>query len=67
MTDIARTLVLEPRHFGALSGMAQIFKATGRDVQALDAYQSALDVYPMLRDAQSAVVDLADALAGEGI
>ena len=67
MTDIAQTLALEPRHFGALAGMAGILKATGREQEALDVYQSALDVYPMLRDAQSELVELADELAGEGI
>ena len=30
---------LEPRHFGALSGMAQILKATGKKELALKAYQ----------------------------
>ena len=67
MSDIAQTLALEPRHFGAIAGMAQIFKAAGNDPWALDAYEEALDVYPMLRNAQSEVVSLADELAGEGI
>ncbi len=67
MTDIERTLRLEPRHFGALSGMAEIMKAYGRKEAALDAFERVLAVYPMLRNAQEEVATLADELAGEGI
>ena len=49
MSDIEHTLQLEPRHFGALSGMAQIMAASGRKEMALRAWQRVLDVYPMLR------------------
>ena len=67
MADISRTLELEPRHFGALSGMARILQATGHREQALGAYERVLDVYPMLRSAQKAVAELSDELAGQGI
>ena len=67
MTDIERTLRLEPRHFGALSGMAAIFKAYDNKQAALNAFERVLDIYPMLRSAQQEVSDLADALAGQGI
>ena len=67
MIDVERTLRLEPRHFGALAGMAAIFKTHGNKQAALDAFERVLDVYPMLRSAQKEVVDLADALAGQGI
>jgi tetratricopeptide (TPR) repeat protein len=67
MSDIERTLELEPRHFGALSGMAQILKATGRKELALEAYQRVLDIYPMMRKAQNEVATLLEELSGEGI
>ena len=67
MADIARTLQLEPRHFGALGGMATILKNSGRDAAAMRAYERVLDVYPMMRDAQTELGKLADELAGEGI
>jgi len=67
MADIARTLELEPRHFGALAGMANILEATGRKEGALQAYQRVLEVYPMMRSAQGSVAKLSDELAGEGI
>jgi tetratricopeptide (TPR) repeat protein len=67
MADIKRTLRLEPRHFGALSGMAAIFKLYDNKQAAYDAFRRVLDVYPMLRSAQDEVGTLADELAGEGI
>jgi len=67
MSDIERTLRLEPRHFGALGGMARILKDSGRKELALEAYTRVLEVYPMLRSAQTEVGDLAEELAGQGI
>ena len=67
MADISHTLELEPRHFGALAGMGQIMKNTGRDELALQAWQRVLDIYPMMRSAQNEVATLSEELAGEGI
>ncbi len=67
MTDIERTLKLEPRHFGALGGLAQIMQVTGRKALALDAWQRVLAIYPMNRNAQSEVARLSEELAGDGI
>jgi tetratricopeptide (TPR) repeat protein len=67
MSDIDHTLALEPRHFGALSGMAQILKSTGKKEMALKAYQRVLEIYPMMRSAQGEVATLSEELAGEGI
>ena len=67
MSDIDHTLSLEPRHFGALSGMAQILKNTGKKEMALKAYHRVLEIYPMMRSAQNEVATLSEELAGEGI
>lgn len=67
MADIDRTLRLEPRHFGALSGMARILDRGGRKERALEAYERVLEIYPMMRRAQDRVGTLADELAGQGI
>ncbi|UVK40091.1 hypothetical protein LHFGNBLO_001520 [Mesorhizobium sp. AR10] len=67
MSDIDRTLQLEPRHFGALSGLAQIMAVTGHKQSALDAWQRVLGIYPMMRNAQDQVATLSEELAGEGI
>lgn len=67
MSDIEQTLAREPRHFGALVGLGQILKDTGHKERALQAYERALAVYPMLRDAQKEVGEIADELAGSRI
>ncbi len=64
MVDIQKTLELEPRHFGALSGMGAIFLDLKRNEQALQAYEKVLEVYPLLRDVQSQVGILEEQLAG---
>ncbi|RWH01721.1 MAG: hypothetical protein EOQ71_23280, partial [Mesorhizobium sp.] len=67
MSDIDHTLRLEPRHFGALSGLAQIMAETGHKQSALEAWQKVLTIYPMMRSAQGQVSTLSEDLAGEGI
>ena len=67
MADIDRTLALEPRHFGALSGLARIMAETGHKQSALEAWQKVLAIYPMMRSAQNQVSTLSEELAGEGI
>lgn len=67
VADIDRTLRLEPRHFGALSGLAQIMMDTNRKEAALGAWQRVLDIYPMLRNAQNQVSFISEELAGESL
>ena len=67
MSDINQTLRLEPRHFGALAGMAEILKNGGKKELALNAWQRVLDVYPMMRSAQTEVATISEELAGEAI
>jgi len=67
MADIDRTLQLEPRHFGALAGLAQIMEATGNKKRALEAYEKVLAIYPMMRSAQVKVEALTQELAGQPI
>ena len=46
MQDVERTLALEPRHFGALSGLGLIHLAKGDDLGALQAFEATLEVHP---------------------
>jgi tetratricopeptide (TPR) repeat protein len=63
--DIERTLQLEPRHFGALSGLGVILTRMGSDRKALETWYKVLAIYPANRDAQKAVVNLEDKLVGQ--
>ena len=64
MADINQVLIREPRHFGALSGLAEILSDSGQDELALKAWERYLDVYPADRDAQEAVTKLSEKIAG---
>ncbi|WAJ30395.1 tetratricopeptide repeat protein [Antarcticirhabdus aurantiaca] len=67
IVDIEQTLQREPRHFGALMGLALILERTDRKAQALDTYLRVLAIYPTLRSAQEAAGRLADELTGPTI
>jgi tetratricopeptide (TPR) repeat protein len=55
LADIAQVLTLNPRHFGALSGLASILEETGKTEKALQAYKAALAIHPHLAGAAEAV------------
>ena len=50
--DFHRTLVLEPRHYGAMLAFAELCLANGREDAALFALDAALQVNPHLADAR---------------
>ena len=58
LADIVKTLDLEPRHFGALSGRGMIYQRLGKDVDALNAFKEALQIHPNLLGARLAVNQL---------
>ena len=65
MSDINRVLAIEPRHFGALAGMAAILAQSGRDEMAMKAWEKFLDIYPTERQAQKEMGELAEKLTGQ--
>tara|TARA_A100001388_G_scaffold271229_1_gene249732 strand:+ start:279 stop:836 length:558 start_codon:yes stop_codon:yes gene_type:complete len=46
LLDIRQTLILEPRHFGALSGLSMIFEATEQYERAIQTEQQLLNLMP---------------------
>ncbi|MBN9672409.1 tetratricopeptide repeat protein [Roseibium aggregatum] len=67
LVDIERTLALEPRHWGALSGLAIIQRRLGFKDEALKTFKRALDVYPGLENAEKSVQDLEKEAEGEPV
>jgi tetratricopeptide (TPR) repeat protein len=58
LEDIRRTLELEPRHFGAMSGFGQICLRNGHLNEARAAFQVALKVNPHLEGIRELLDDL---------
>lgn len=67
MHDIERTLALEPRHFGALSGMGLIFDAIDNPKAAADAWERALGVHPHIPGARRHIEELREREKGRAI
>lgn len=65
MTDIAQVLVLNPRHFGALTGLGRIFEASEDPERALKAYEAALALHPHLEGARDSVARLSARTEGQ--
>ncbi len=66
VADIDVTLALEPRHFGALSGLSMIRIAQDRPADALAALESLLAVHPKAHFARARAKRLEEIL-GKGI
>ena len=58
ISDIEQVLRLEPRHFGALSGLGAILREVGKEKEALAVFQQALAVDPHLDAVKKAIDDL---------
>lgn len=64
MEDINQVLRIEPRHFGALAGMAAILSERGNDELTLRAWERFLEIYPANRSAQEQADKLSEKIAG---
>lgn len=64
--DIRVTLALEPRHFGAISGMGLIFLSQGDEAGALEAFEAVLAIHPHAPYARQRVEELRQRLRDRG-
>jgi tetratricopeptide (TPR) repeat protein len=55
VADLQRALIIEPRHFGALSGLGTILHEIGEDTKAIDAFNQALALDPYLEGVKKAL------------
>jgi tetratricopeptide (TPR) repeat protein len=67
IADIEHVLALEPRHFGALTGLGHIFELFGRDRMALQCFDEALAINPYLDDVREQADILRQKLRGTPI
>jgi tetratricopeptide (TPR) repeat protein len=58
LADIDKVLELEPRHFGALSGLGMIRRDKGDERGALEAFREALSINPFMANVRDAVQSL---------
>ena len=67
ISDIQRTLSLEPRHFGALSGFALILEELGYLEEALEAYRAVEAIHPLRENLSTAIDRLEAAVGGQAL
>lgn len=67
LADIREVLRLEPRHFGALSGLGLILQEIGDDKRALEVYRRALSVHPRIQKIPDLVKTLQEKVEGRDI
>lgn len=67
VSDIARTLELNPRHYGALAGLGMIFEEMRRPEKALEVYRRVLDIDPHAEGIAEAVARLEKATGGQDL
>ncbi len=65
--DIARTLALEPRHFGAWAGLGLIRLARGQEAEALAAFERGLAVNPHMPNIAAVARELRSKVRGRAI
>ncbi|MEM1148401.1 MAG: tetratricopeptide repeat protein [Pseudomonadota bacterium] len=55
LRDVNEALRLEPRHFGAWGGLGAVLERLGSNDEAIQAYQKALEIYPLFPSAKRGI------------
>ncbi len=67
LADIRRVLALQPKHFGALSGLGMIMRELGEKEKAKMAFREALAIDPYLDNVKKVLDELEKETAGQAI
>ena len=67
IADIGHVLTLNPRHFGALSGLGMIFEELDQPEKALEVYKAALAIHPHMAGVLASVERLTAEAAGQDL
>ena len=67
LDDIKITLILEPRHFGALSGQALNYIELKKYEKAIQSYKAAQKIYPVLDSAEKMIPQLQELINDQAV
>lgn len=67
LKDLEQALKLEPRHFGALTGLGLILEDQGQEAAAFEAYRRAVSLHPYLDTAKNRMTVLREKIAGRSL
>ena len=67
LADIKITLVLEPRHFGALSGQALNYIELNLYEKAIESYKAAQKIYPIIDGAKKMIPQLEELIKDQAV
>ena len=67
LADIKITLVLEPRHFGALSGQALNYIELNLYEKAIESYMAAQKIYPIIDSAKKMIPQLKELIEDQAV
>jgi tetratricopeptide (TPR) repeat protein len=65
--DLRRALALDPNHFKALDGLAQVLRDIGEKPAALEVLRRLAGVHPYWSGAEQTIVELEREVEGQGI
>lgn len=65
--DLRRALALDPNHFKALDGLAQVLRDIGEKRAALEVLRRLAEVHPYWEGAEQAIEELSREVEGQGI